>query len=66
MRGSPQHLEFGKKKAAGGQQLAAPETEQEYAMDRDRQGPSKDEYERLRADLGRFFTQLGKAYSPGN
>jgi hypothetical protein len=38
----------------------------ECAMDRARKGPSKTEYKRLRADLERFFRQLGKAYSSGS
>ena len=36
------------------------------AMDRTRKGPSRTEYRRLRADLEKFFRQLGKAYSPGS
>jgi hypothetical protein len=64
--GSPRHLEDQDRTMEGQELHGALGEGVECAMDRARKGPSKTEYKRLRADLERFFRQLGKAYSPGS
>ena len=64
--GSPQHLELQGTATDGGEHADAPVDGVKAAMDRTRKGPSRTEYRRLRADLEKFFRQLGKAYSPGS
>ena len=64
--GSPHHLEFQGRATVDGEKTAAHGKGVKAAMDRTRKGPSRTEYRRLRADLEKFFRQLGKAYSPGS